>query len=104
MNFHFCLSTLPIQFHESVQDTILLIAAGLLDCSCNVTIDNEQAIFGGTTINLFLEHFDYEVSGTLENSEHIDANGIFVGNHHIDIRAQIDLLYKVLNTATAYTR
>jgi CDP-6-deoxy-D-xylo-4-hexulose-3-dehydrase len=51
-----------------------------------------------------LEHFDYEVSGTLENSEHIDANGIFVGNHHIDIRAQIDLLYKVLNTATAYTR
>ena len=48
-----------------------------------------------------LEHFDYEVSGTLENSEHKDANGIFVGNHHIDIRAQIDLLYKVLTTATA---
>ena len=65
MNFHFCLSTLPIQFHESVQDTILLIAAGLLDCSCNVTIDNEQAIFGGTTINLFLEHFDYETATSL---------------------------------------
>ena len=42
MNFHFSLTTLPLQFHESVQDTILLIASGIQDCGHGVTIDNEK--------------------------------------------------------------
>ncbi|SDZ78762.1 DegT/DnrJ/EryC1/StrS family aminotransferase [Microbulbifer marinus] len=44
-----------------------------------------------------LKYFDYEVYGTLDNSEYIDANGLFVGNHHIDLRGQIDNLYSVLS-------
>lgn len=65
MKFNFCLSTLPRQFHESVQDTILLIAAGLLDCGSQVTIDNEQVVFGGGAINLMLEHFDTDAAQSL---------------------------------------
>jgi dTDP-4-amino-4,6-dideoxygalactose transaminase len=43
-----------------------------------------------------LEHFDYEVSGGLENSEYIDEHGLFVGNHQNDIAAEIKLLAKIL--------
>ncbi len=43
-----------------------------------------------------LEYFDYEVSGSLDNSEYIDKNGIFVGNHQNSITEQINLLAKVL--------
>lgn len=46
-----------------------------------------------------LEYFDYEISGTLENSEYIDANGLFVGNQQVDISDKIDFLYQVINDA-----
>lgn len=43
-----------------------------------------------------LEHFDYEVSGTVENSEYIDEHGLFVGNHQNDIEKEIMLLASIL--------
>ena len=48
-----------------------------------------------------LQYFDYEVSGSLENAEYIDSQGLFVGNQQIDIRKQIDFLYLVLQQAMA---
>jgi len=32
-----------------------------------------------------VKYFDSEVNGTLKNAEHIDQNGLFVGNHHYPI-------------------
>ena len=32
-----------------------------------------------------MKYFDSEVHGTLKNAEHIDQNGLFVGNHHYPI-------------------
>jgi len=43
-----------------------------------------------------LEYFDYEVAGTLENSEYIDKHGLFVGNHQNYIVKEIKLLAKIL--------
>lgn len=43
-----------------------------------------------------LEYFDYEVAGTLENSEYIDEHGLFVGNHQNNIVKEIELLGKTL--------
>lgn len=65
MHFHFCLATLPEVFRESVQDTVLLIAAGLEDAGCIVTIDDAQVIYGGRTINLVLEHFEGDAAADL---------------------------------------
>ena len=65
MKFHFSLATLPSQFHESVQDTVLLIAAGLRDCGHNIAIDNEQVKIDGSAINLMLEHFDEETASSV---------------------------------------
>ncbi|MDE1309867.1 DegT/DnrJ/EryC1/StrS family aminotransferase [Vibrio aestuarianus subsp. cardii] len=43
-----------------------------------------------------LEHFDYEVSGTLEAAEYLDKYGLFVGNHQNDIEKDIMLLAEIL--------
>lgn len=43
-----------------------------------------------------LKYFNYEVSGSTENAEYIDQQGLFVGNHQIDIIPQIDFLSEVL--------
>jgi dTDP-4-amino-4,6-dideoxygalactose transaminase len=42
-----------------------------------------------------LECFDYEIAGTLENSEYIDKHGLFVGNSHEDLEVSIDHLFSV---------
>ena len=44
-----------------------------------------------------LKHFDFEVSGEVDNASHIDRNGFFVGNHQIDISAELHYLKRVLN-------
>jgi dTDP-4-amino-4,6-dideoxygalactose transaminase len=44
-----------------------------------------------------LKYFDYEVSGNVENAEYIDLNGLFVGNHQVDIKPQITLLHEIVN-------
>tara|TARA_R110000850_G_scaffold16225_2_gene50878 strand:+ start:4206 stop:5381 length:1176 start_codon:yes stop_codon:yes gene_type:complete len=45
-----------------------------------------------------LRFFDYEVAGSIENAEYIDANGLFVGNQQNDIREQIAYLHKVVSS------
>ena len=44
-----------------------------------------------------LEYFDYEVAGTVDNAEYLDKNGLFVGNHQIDLTEQLNLLHQVLS-------
>jgi len=39
-------------------------------------------VAGNFAKNEVVKYFDYEVHGTLKNAEHIDQNGLFVGNHH----------------------
>lgn len=42
-------------------------------------------------------YFDYEIHGKIFNAEHIDVNGFFVGNHHFEMKAQIDWLYEKID-------
>jgi len=44
-----------------------------------------------------LSYFDYDVSGKLENSDHIDSHGFFVGNQQIELTLEIDHLYSVIS-------
>ncbi|WP_290705505.1 DegT/DnrJ/EryC1/StrS family aminotransferase [Amphritea sp.] len=43
-----------------------------------------------------LEYFDYEVSGSLDAAEYLDAHGLFVGNHQNDIEKEIRLLADII--------
>ncbi len=42
-------------------------------------------VAGNFAKNEVVRYFDSEVHGTLKNAEHIDQNGLFVGNHHYPI-------------------
>ena len=42
-------------------------------------------VAGNFAKNEVVKYFDSEVHGTLKNAEHIDLNGLFVGNHHYPI-------------------
>ncbi|MGY9001248.1 MAG: DegT/DnrJ/EryC1/StrS family aminotransferase [Rhodospirillales bacterium] len=42
-------------------------------------------VAGNFTKNEAVNYFDSEIHGTLKNADHIDENGLFVGNHHYPI-------------------
>ena len=42
-------------------------------------------VAGNFAKNEVVKYFDSEVHGTLTNAEHIDQNGLFIGNHHFPI-------------------
>lgn len=49
-------------------------------------------VAGNFAKNEVVRFFDKEVHGELKNADHIDRNGIFVGNHHYPIAEAIDAL------------
>lgn len=49
-------------------------------------------VAGNFAKNEVVKYFNSEIHGVLENANHIDANGLFVGNHHYPINEAIVLL------------
>jgi CDP-6-deoxy-D-xylo-4-hexulose-3-dehydrase len=52
-------------------------------------------VAGNFAKNEVVKFFDSEVYGTLTNAEHIDQNGLFVGNHHFPIPEALSALAKL---------
>ena len=52
-------------------------------------------VAGNFAKNEVVKYFDSEVHGVLKNAEHIDQNGLFVGNHHYPIVDGINALSKL---------
>ncbi|WP_375172777.1 DegT/DnrJ/EryC1/StrS family aminotransferase [Pseudooceanicola sp.] len=52
-------------------------------------------VAGNFAKNEVLRYFDYEIHGTLKNADYIDANGLFVGNHHYPLNDAIEALSKI---------
>ncbi len=52
-------------------------------------------VAGNFAKNEVVKYFDSEVHGTLKNAEHIDRNGLFVGNHHYPIPDAFEELVKL---------
>jgi CDP-6-deoxy-D-xylo-4-hexulose-3-dehydrase len=49
-------------------------------------------VAGNFAKNEVVRYFDSEVHGTLANADHIDQNGVFVGNHHYPIDEAVEAL------------
>lgn len=49
-------------------------------------------VTGNFAKNEVLKYFDYTIHGRLENADYLDANGVFVGNHHYNIKEAIEAL------------
>ena len=43
-------------------------------------------------VNEVIKYFDSEVHGELKNAEHLDKNGLFIGNHHYPIMDALNSL------------
>lgn len=52
-------------------------------------------VAGNFAKNEVVKYFDSEVHGSLKNAEHIDQNGLFVGNHHFPIPEAFAALAKL---------
>lgn len=52
-------------------------------------------VAGNFAKNEVVKYFDSEVHGSLKNAEHIDKNGLFVGNHHYPIPEAFNELSKL---------
>jgi CDP-4-dehydro-6-deoxyglucose reductase, E1 len=55
-------------------------------------------VAGNFANNPVVEYFDYDVFGSLSNADHIDKEGLFIGNHHYDITEMIEHLASVMDT------
>lgn len=49
-------------------------------------------VAGNFAKNEVVRYFDSEIHGDLKNADHIDRNGIFVGNHHYPIAEAVETL------------
>ena len=51
---------------------------------------------GNFTKNKVIEYFDYTIFGDLTNSDILHENGLFIGNHHFDIKNELNEIYNLL--------
>jgi CDP-6-deoxy-D-xylo-4-hexulose-3-dehydrase len=61
-------------------------------------IDCRPIVTGDFTKNEVLKYFDYELFGEMKNAKYLDTQGFFVGNHQVDLTAEINYLYEVLKS------
>lgn len=76
-----------------------LTRAALVDFLTKSGVECRPIVTGNFAKNEVLKWFDYEVHGALENADHIDRQGLFVGNHQIDMKSQISRLRELINSA-----
>lgn len=59
-------------------------------------VEYRPIVAGNFTKNKVIEYFDYTIYGDLKNSDILHDNGLFIGNHHFDVRTQLDEIYKLI--------
>lgn len=69
--------------------------AALLEKLTAANIEVRPIVGGNFAKNEVMKWFDYSVYGELENATYIDSHGFFVGNHHFDLTAELNLLHSI---------
>ncbi len=59
-------------------------------------IEYRPIVAGNFTKNKVIEYFNYTIFGNLNNSNILHDNGLFIGNHHFNVKTQLDEIYKLL--------
>ncbi|NSX34136.1 DegT/DnrJ/EryC1/StrS family aminotransferase [Brevundimonas vesicularis] len=60
-------------------------------------VDVRPIVAGNFVKNDVVRYLDYTVAGTLEAAERIDTHGFFIGNHQVDITAQLKSIRALLS-------
>ncbi|BAX78628.1 DegT/DnrJ/EryC1/StrS family aminotransferase [Labilibaculum antarcticum] len=61
-------------------------------------VEVRPIVAGDFTKNPVIKYFDYEIHGVLINSQRIDRDGFFIGNHHIDLQSEIRKIGSLLKS------
>lgn len=80
----------PIIFDDDVQRKEFIEL-----CDEN-NIEYRPIVAGNFTKNKVIEYFDYSIYGDLKNSNILHNNGLFIGNHHFDVKKDLDEIYNLL--------
>ncbi len=59
-------------------------------------IETRPIVAGNFVNNDVMRWLDYSIHGELKNADHIDRNGLFIGNHHYALDGEFDLLTDAL--------
>jgi CDP-6-deoxy-D-xylo-4-hexulose-3-dehydrase len=62
----------------------------IVDYLSDQGVEVRPIVAGNFAKNEVMKWFDHEIFGTLKNADQIDKNGFFIGNHHYDMRKEID--------------
>jgi CDP-4-dehydro-6-deoxyglucose reductase, E1 len=73
----------------------------LLAAFTNAGIDVRPIVAGNFAKNEVLRWFDYTISDSLPNAEHIDQAGFFIGNHHYPLEQEFELLRGAIDEAVS---
>ena len=80
----------PIIFDDDVQRKEFIEL-----CDEN-NIEYRPIVAGNFTKNKVIDYFDYSIYGDLKNSNILHNNGLFIGNHHFDVKKDLDEIYNLL--------
>lgn len=69
----------------------------LADKLMHAGIDVRPIVAGNFAKNEVLKWCDYSIHNELENAEHIDQYGLFVGNHHYNLKDHLKYLHTSVN-------
>lgn len=59
-------------------------------------VECRPIVAGNFTKNKVISFFDYSIHGNLTNADKIHENGLFIGNHHYDIKDKLDDIFKLI--------
>lgn len=59
-------------------------------------IEYRPIVAGNFTKNKVIEYFDYTIHGELTNSDILHNNGLFIGNHHFNVKNKLEAIYNLL--------
>ena len=59
-------------------------------------IDCRPIVTGNFTKNEVMQYFDYTIHGELKNADYLHENGLFIGNHQVGLKEEIEFLAEVL--------
>jgi len=71
--------------------------ASLVDLMKKSGIECRPIVAGNFLANPVIEHIEHSVSGPLDVAKDLDENGLFVGNHHYGLKAELATLKDVLH-------
>lgn len=69
----------------------------LVEILSEAGIESRPIVAGNFTRNPVISYLPHTIHGHLSAADEIHENGLFIGNHHFDLRQEFDLLKQALN-------